>query len=66
MQLEIVLKALEKRTEADRYRDPGNYHISIFGVPTNHSIWGWRFEGHHQSFNFSFIFINLIANNYYS
>jgi Protein of unknown function (DUF3500) len=54
MQLEIVLKALEKRSESDRYRDPGNYHISIFGVPTNHSIWGWRFEGHHQSFNFSF------------
>ena len=54
MHLEIVLKALEKRAESDRYRDPGNYHISIFGVPTNHSIWGWRFEGHHQSFNFSF------------
>lgn len=54
MQLEILLKALEKRSESDRYRDPGNYHISIFGVPTNHSIWGWRFEGHHQSFNFSF------------
>jgi hypothetical protein len=54
MQLEIVLKALEKRAETDRYRDPGNYHISIFGVPTNHSVWGWRFEGHHQSFNYSF------------
>lgn len=54
MQLEIVLKAIEKRTEEDHYRDPGNYHISIFGVPTNHTIWGWRFEGHHQSFNFSF------------
>ena len=54
IQLEIVLKAIEKRAETDRYRDPGNYHISIFGVPTNHTIWGWRFEGHHQSFNFSF------------
>jgi Protein of unknown function (DUF3500) len=54
MQLENVLKAIEKRAETDHYRDPGNYHISIFGVPTNHTIWGWRLEGHHQSFNFSF------------
>lgn len=53
-QLEIVLKAIEKRAETDHYRDPGNYHISIFGIPTNRTIWGWRFEGHHQSFNFNF------------
>lgn len=54
MQLEIVLKELEKRKPEDNFRDPGNYHFTIFGNPSSTSIWGWRFEGHHISFNFSF------------
>jgi hypothetical protein len=54
MQLEVVLKELEKRKPEDNYRDPGNYHFTIFGNPSSNSIWGWRFEGHHISFNFSF------------
>ncbi len=54
MELEIVLKELEKRKPEDNYRDPGNYHFTIFGNPSPSSIWGWRFEGHHISFNFSF------------
>ncbi len=54
MQLELVLKELEKRKPEDNYRDPGNYHFTIFGNPSPNSIWGWRFEGHHISFNFSF------------
>jgi len=53
MQLEIVLKAIENRPENDDYRDPVKYFISIFGNPAKDSIWGWRFEGHHVSFNFS-------------
>ncbi|MBK5271442.1 MAG: DUF3500 domain-containing protein [Bacteroidia bacterium] len=53
MQLENVLKELENRPPEDHYRDPGNYHFSIFGNPGKDSIWGWRLEGHHVSFNFS-------------
>ncbi len=53
IELETVLKALEKRTPADNYRDPLNYHISIFGKPSSSKEWGWRFEGHHISLNFS-------------
>jgi hypothetical protein len=60
-QLEVLLKSIEKRTEEDHYRDSGNYHFSIFGIPTNHTIWGWRFEGHHQTFNFSFDKQTLIS-----
>ena len=52
MELEVVLKAVESRPDTDTYRDPGNYHFSIFGDPAD-SIWGWRLEGHHISFNFS-------------
>lgn len=61
MQLENVLKELEKRKPEDRYRDPGNYHFTIFGTPSNKTIWGWRFEGHHISFNFSFNKQTLVA-----
>ena len=53
-QLDAVLKVLENRKPEDHYRDTGNYHISIFGIPSANTIWGWRLEGHHISFNFSF------------
>lgn len=52
--MEVVLKEIENRKPEDKYRDPGNYHFSIFGIPSNKTIWGWRFEGHHISYNFSF------------
>jgi len=61
MQLENVLKELEKRKPEDRFRDPGNYHFAIFGTPSSKTIWGWRFEGHHISFNFSFNKKTLVA-----
>lgn len=53
IELEAVLKAIEGRAIADNYRDPLNYHISIFGKPSSMAEWGWRFEGHHLSLNFS-------------
>jgi hypothetical protein len=52
-QLEIVLKEVENRPADDDYRDPVKYFFSIFGEPAKDSVWGWRFEGHHISFNFS-------------
>lgn len=53
MQLELVLVELEKRGADDHYRDPGKYFLTIFGIPADNTIWGWRFEGHHLAFNFS-------------
>ena len=53
MQLEITLKAIEGRQAGDNYRDPGKYFFTIFGIPGNNTIWGWRLEGHHVAFNFS-------------
>ena len=55
IELENVLKVIEKRAPEDNYRDPLNYHISIFGNPSSTAEWGWRFEGHHISLNFSSI-----------
>jgi len=53
MQLEYVLQELENRQKGDWFRDPGNYSFISFGQPSDKSAWGWRFEGHHISFNFS-------------
>lgn len=53
IELENILKVMENRKEDDHFRDPGKYHLAIFGEPGEKNIWGWRFEGHHVSFNFS-------------
>ena len=34
-------------------RDYLDYHFWLFGVPSKDSLWGWKFEGHHVSFNFT-------------
>jgi hypothetical protein len=54
MSLESLLKELEKDTPPGR-RDPINYFVTIFGTPSEKASWGWRFEGHHLSFNFTII-----------
>jgi hypothetical protein len=58
-QLESVLKEVEQGKGPDR--DPINYFVSIFGTPTEKGVWGWRWEGHHQSFNWTFIDGKVIA-----
>lgn len=51
MSLERVLHELENNSPR---RDAGNYFISIFGEP-GAKVWGWRFEGHHLSMNFTIV-----------
>ena len=36
-------------------RDQELYHVFIFGTPEAKGTWGWRFEGHHLSANFTVI-----------
>ncbi|HEX5154302.1 MAG TPA: DUF3500 domain-containing protein [Parafilimonas sp.] len=61
IQLELILKELENRPKEDKHRDPGNYTIIFFGKPSDTIPWGWRFEGHHVSFNFSTIGNKIVA-----
>ncbi|MGI9240042.1 MAG: DUF3500 domain-containing protein [Verrucomicrobiales bacterium] len=51
MSLERVLHELENNSPR---RDAGNYFISIFGEPGS-AAWGWRFEGHHLSMNYTIV-----------
>ena len=61
MELEVILKALEKHPPENTYRDPGKYYFSIFGEPTDQEPWGFRVEGHHLSLNFSSVTGQLVA-----
>lgn len=53
--LEEVLYLFEGGDEAERRlkRHPHRYYISIFGNPAGDAAWGWRFEGHHLSLNYT-------------
>lgn len=55
MDMEVILKALEKLPPENDRRDPEKYYFSIFGKPSVQEPWGWRVEGHHLSLNFSSI-----------
>jgi hypothetical protein len=55
MALENVLRAIERpRAGATLVRDPELYFLSIFGAPGK-GPWGWKFEGHHLSTNFTIV-----------
>jgi hypothetical protein len=50
MQLEEVLRGIE----TDGFpRNVEGYVFAIFGDPAGDRPWGWRFEGHHVSLNFT-------------
>jgi hypothetical protein len=59
--LEPVLAVLEGPNR-QHPRDPELYYVSIFGAPSAKSAWGWRFEGHHISLNFTVVKGELISN----
>ena len=50
IELELVLRELET---FGLMRDPGRYHVTFYGTPSRTDRWGWRFEGHHLSLNFT-------------
>ncbi|HEV3009105.1 MAG TPA: DUF3500 domain-containing protein [Burkholderiales bacterium] len=50
IELEIVLREIET---FGWMRDPERYHLTVYGAPDPAKRWGWRFEGHHLSLNFT-------------
>jgi hypothetical protein len=57
--LEEVLRAIEGN---DR-RDPEQYYFTVFGEPAEKGAWGWRYEGHHASFNWTVLDGRLVASS---
>jgi hypothetical protein len=56
--LENVLREIEKDPVR---RDPTMYYVTIFGEPSASAPWGWRFEGHHLSLNFTIFDADHVA-----
>jgi uncharacterized protein DUF3500 len=50
IELELVLREIET---FGLMRDPERYHLTVYGNPDRKAAWGWRFEGHHLSLNFT-------------
>jgi hypothetical protein len=61
MSLEQVLKDLEIDNANRLERDPEKYFLSIFGTPDEKGTWGYRFEGHHVSLNFTILNGKVVA-----
>jgi hypothetical protein len=51
--LEIVLRELEQNRGPTR--DPDLYFFTFFGEPAANGAWGWRYEGHHCSQNWTIV-----------
>lgn len=49
--LEDVLLAIERSS----IRDRDLYFVTVFGEPSPASVWGWRYEGHHVSLNWTVV-----------
>ena len=58
VELEGILGVLENNPTR---RDPEKYYVTIFGTPSKEAPWGWRFEGHHLSLNFSSVTNEVVA-----
>ncbi|MDI3339410.1 MAG: DUF3500 domain-containing protein [Sphaerobacter sp.] len=59
--LETTLDYLERWRRPGRGRDPLLYYVSVFGEPSDRGAWGWRFEGHHVSLNYTIVDGRLIS-----
>ncbi len=52
MEMEGLLKELEKAKVGTPLRDSERYYFTVFGVPSAEGRWGLGVEGHHLSLNF--------------
>ncbi|MEZ4710831.1 MAG: DUF3500 domain-containing protein [Caldilineaceae bacterium] len=55
MGIETLLDAKEGFTTGLWWRDSRLYYVTVFGEPDGQKPWGWRFEGHHISLNFTIV-----------
>ena len=59
-QLEPILR---EREGGNPGRDPELFYFTVFGEPSEKGVWGWRYEGHHISLNWTIINGKVIADS---
>lgn len=55
MSLDEILLLMEQQGAGAMRRDPDNYYVTVFGTPSATGTWGYRFEGHHLSQNYTIV-----------
>jgi hypothetical protein len=60
-QLEFVLHDIEQGAANPFRRDAEAFHFTIFGTPSIDGTWGWRYEGHHSSLEWTIVDGEVIA-----
>ena len=58
--LETILAEIEQDPVR---RDPELYYLTVFGQPSRDGTWGWRYEGHHISQNWTVVRGTSIASS---
>ncbi len=61
MGLETLLDGVEGWTRPLPGRDSRLYYLQIFGTPSSREPWGWSFEGHHISLNYTIVEGRIVA-----
>jgi hypothetical protein len=61
MGLETTLDMFEGWSYPGRGRDSTLYYLTVFGRPDSQAPWGWRFEGHHISLNYTIVGGQIVA-----
>lgn len=57
-ELEVVLRSVENNNQT---RDRELYYFTVFGEPSETGTWGFRYEGHHCSLNWTIVKGQAIA-----
>ena len=60
-ELEKVLAVIEQGRGPERNTEL--YYFAVFGEPSDSGVWGWRYEGHHVSLNWTSIKGKVIASS---
>jgi hypothetical protein len=50
-----LLETILLKLTQNPIRDKDLYYVSIFGIPSTETTWGWTFEGHHMSVNVTLV-----------
>ena len=61
MGLETTLDAREEWARSLPGRDSRLFYLRIFGQPSDQNPWGWSFEGHHISLNYTIVQGRIVA-----
>jgi Protein of unknown function (DUF3500) len=56
-------RALVPQWDGRPYRDRERYFFTIFGTPSADKVWGWRYEGHHVSQNWTIVSGSAVASS---